>query len=414
MARARPSAKTSNRPSRTRRRPQPTQPLTGYRVVELAHHLAGPLAGQHLGDFGADVVKVETLEGEDWRRWGRTSPAGDSQLYLAINRNKRSLSVDIGSPEGRGVLDRVLASADVLLTNFAPAVLRELKIDAPRLARRYPRLIVCSLSGFGTKGPDVDRRAFDLIVGGETGLLQLPEGVPAPLISAAPIADTGGALMLAYGIALALLHRERTGRAQAVETALVSAAIALQAHRFIWLDGEAAPDMTPPRTIFYRAYATADGFVTVAVIAARLWKRLCTALGFDHLLEDERFASWAKSSEWQGQLRETLEARFRTKSTDEWLKILIAAGVPAGRVQWGAAVFEHPQLIANGVVMRSRHPRAGGMRTMGFPLQLRGTPARLRHAAPALGADSRRLLVELGYRPAEVARLVEAKVVRAT
>jgi formyl-CoA transferase len=383
-------------------------------VVELAHHLAGPLAGQHLGDFGADVVKVETLEGEDWRRWGRPSPAGDSQLYLAINRNKRSLSVDIGAPEGRGVLDRLLASADVLLTNFAPAVLRELKMDAPRLARRYPKLIVCSLSGFGSKGPDVDRRAFDLIVGGETGLLQLPQGVPAPLISAAPIADTGGALMLAYGIALALLHRERTGRAQAVETALVSAAIALQAHRFIWLDGEAAPDMMPPRTIFYRAYATADGFVTVAVIAARLWKRLCTALGFEHLLADPRYASWAKAPEWQEELRETLEARFRTRTTEEWLKVLIAAGVPAGRVQWGAPVFEHPQLTANGVVMRSRHPRAGSMRTMGFPLQLRGTPARLRHPAPALGADSRRLLGELGYRPAQVARLVAAKVVRAT
>ena len=400
--------------SRPRRRPASAQPLTGYRVVELAHHLAGPLAGQHLGDFGADVVKVETLEGEDWRRWGRTAPGGDSQLYLAINRNKRSLSVDIGTPQGRRVLDRLLASADVLLTNFAPAVLQELKMDASRLARRYPRLIVCSLSGFGTKGPEVDRRAFDLIVGGETGLLQLPEGVPAPLISAAPIADTGGALMLAYGIALALLHRERTGRAQAVETALVSAAIALQAHRFIWLDGEAAPDMMPPKTIFYRAYATADGFVTVAVIAARLWKRLCTALGFEQLLADPKYASWAKSPEWQPELRERLEARFRTKTTDEWLKILIAAGVPAGRVQWGAPVFEHPQLTANSVVMRSRHPRAGGMRTMGFPLQLRRTPARLRHPAPALGADSERLLGELGYTSAQVARLVQAKVVRVT
>ena len=407
-------ARARKRITDSRRRPAPPQPLRGYRVVELAHHLAGPLAGQHLGDFGADVVKVETLEGEDWRRWGRPAPGGDSQLYLAINRNKRSLSVDIGAPDGRRVLDRLLASADVLLTNFAPAVLKELKMAAPRLARRYPRLVVCSLSGFGTKGPETDRRAFDLIVGGETGLLQLPEGVAAPLITAAPIADTGGALMLAYGIALALLHRERTGRAQAVETALVSAAIALQAHRFIWLDGEAAPDMMPPKTIFYRAYATADGFVTVAVIAARLWKRLCAALGFEELLADPRYAAWAKASEWQADLREKLEARFRTKTTDEWLKILIAAGVPAGRVQWGAPVFEHPQLTANGVVMRSRHPRAGGMRTMGFPLHLGRTPARLRHPAPALGADSRDVLGELGYTSAQVARLVQAKVVRAT
>jgi crotonobetainyl-CoA:carnitine CoA-transferase CaiB-like acyl-CoA transferase len=382
-------------------------------VVELAHHLAGPLAAMHLADFGADVVKVETLEGEDWRRWGRPSPAGDSQLYLAINRNKRSLSLDTGSREGRAVLDRLLAGADVLLTNYAPAVLRELGLDVRRLGRRHPKLIVCSLSAFGTRGPEAERRAFDMIVGGEVGLLQHPEGTPAPLISSAPIADTGGALMLAYGVALALLHRERTGRAQAVESALINAAVALQAHRFIWLDGEAAPDMTPPRSIFYRAWATADGFITAGVIARRLWERLCKALGLDALLTDPRYASWARSSEWQAELRETLEARFRERSTDEWLKILVAAGVPAGRVQWGAPVFEHPQLVANDVVMHTRDRRAGGYRGMGFPLKLSRSPARLRHHAPALGAHTRRILAELGYAPAQVRRLLTARAARA-
>ena len=388
-------------------------PLSGYRVVELAHHLAGPLGAMHLGDFGADVVKVETLEGEDWRRWGRASPAGDSQLFLAISRNKRSLSLDFTTREGRAVFDRLLASADVLLTNYQPGVLRSMKLDARTLARRFPRLIVCSMSGFGTRGPDPDRRAFDIIVGGETGLLLLPDGMPAPLINAAPVADTAGALMLAYGVALALLHRERTGRAQAVETSLINACIALQAHRFIWLDGEAAPDMTPPRTIMYRAYATADGFVTVAVIAERLWRRLCKALGFDGLADDPRYADWAKVAEWQPQLRERFEARFRERTTDEWLSVLIAAGVPAGRVQWGAPVFDHPALVANGAVMRTRHPRAGAMRTIGFPIALRATPARLRRHAPALGADSRAVLGDLGYSPAEIRRLVASKTVRA-
>jgi formyl-CoA transferase len=380
----------------------------------MAHHLAAPLAAMHLGDFGADVVKVEGPEGEDWRRWGRPSPAGDSQLFLAVNRNKRSLSLDLGRPDGRAALERLLASADVLLTNYAPGALRELGLDARSLRRRHPRLIVCALSGFGARGGGAGRRAFDLIVGGETGLLLLPEGVSAPVVNAAPIADTAGALMLAYGVALALLHRERTGRAQTAEAALAGAAIALQAHRFFWLDGDAAPDLRPPRTVLYRAYATADGFVTVAAIAERLWQRLCRALGLESLLADPRYTPWARLVERQDELRETLEARFRARTTDEWLTVLVDAGVPAGRVQWGAAVFEHPQLRASGIVMRARDPRAGAYRGMGFPLRLDATPPRLRRPAPALGADSRAVLREAGLSGREIASLVRAGVVRAT
>jgi crotonobetainyl-CoA:carnitine CoA-transferase CaiB-like acyl-CoA transferase len=395
-----------------RRRP-PKLPLEGYRVVEMAHHLAAPLAAMHLADFGADVVKVESLEGEDWRRWGRPSPAGDSQLYLAVNRNKRSLSLDIGRPEGRRVLERLLAGADVLLTNYATPRLRALRLDARALARRHRRLIVCALSAFGSRGPDVDRRAFDIVVGGETGLLlPHPDGVSAPLVNAAPIADTGSALMLAYGVALALLARERGARAQAVETALIGACIALQAHRFIWLEGDPAPETSPPPMAMYRAYPTADGFITVAAIAERLWQRLCHALGLPALLTDPRYTPWANLYARRAELIPVLEARFRTRTTDEWLKALTEAGVPAGRVNAGARVFEHPQLAANGVAVTRRDPRAGRLRAMGFPLRLHATPARLRHHPPALGADSRAILAELGYRPAEVRRLLEAGVVR--
>jgi crotonobetainyl-CoA:carnitine CoA-transferase CaiB-like acyl-CoA transferase len=379
----------------------------------MAHHLAAPLAAMHLGDFGADVVKVESLEGEDWRRWGRPSPSGDSQLYLAINRNKRSLSVDINTREGRAVLDRLLGSADVFLTNYAPAVLRELKLEPARLRRRYPRLIACALSAFGTRGPDVDRRAFDLIVSGETGLLFKPAGVPAPLVNTAPIADTMSAQMLAYGVALALLHRERTGRAQAVESALINATIALQAHRFIWLDGDPEPDLAPPRhSILYRAWATADGFVTVAVISRRLFQRLCRAVGFDDVLADPRYADWSKVSVWQADLAGRFEQRFREKTTEEWVRILGDAGVPSGRVQSGAAVFAHPQLVANEVVLHVRHPRAGGYRAIGFPLKLSGTPGRIRRHAPPLGADTRAVLADLGYSSAVIRALIAGRVVR--
>lgn len=396
----------------TRRRP-PKLPLEGYRVVELAHHLAAPLAAMYLADFGADVVKVESLEGEDWRRWGRVSPAGDSQLYLAVNRNKRSLSLDIGRPEGRRVLERLLTRSDVLLTNYAPQMLRQLKLNAGALARRYPRLIVCALSAFGTRGPDAHRRAFDIVVSGETGLLlPHPDGVSAPLVNAAPIADTSSALMLAYGVALALLARERGARAQAVETALINACIALQAHRFIWLDGDPAPETSPPPMAMYRAYPTADGFITVAAIAERLWRRLCKAVGVEALLDDPRYTLWANVYARRGELIAVLEERFRTRTTEEWLKVLIEAGVPAGRVNTGARVFAHPQLLANGVAVTRRDPRAGRLRTMGFPLRLGATPARLRRHPPALGADSPAVLRELGYRSRERRRLLEAGVVR--
>ena len=377
----------------------------------MAHHLSAPLASMYLADFGADVVKVETLEGEDWRRWGRPSPAGMSQLFLAVNRNKRSLSLDYRGVEGRAVLDRLLGSADVLLTNFAPEMLTALKLDARRLARRYPRLVVAALAGFGARGPDAGRRAFDIVVSGETGLLLYPEGASAPLVNAAPMTDTAGALMVALGVTLALLHRERGGRAQAVETALANVAIALQAHRFIWLEGDAAPELNPPRMTVYGAYATKDGFITVAVLAERLWERLCRALGLDRVLTDPRYTPWPNLVARQAELRGEVEACFKMRTTDEWLALLIPAGVPAGRVSWGAEVFDHRQLNLNGAIMRIRHPKAGPMRTMGFPLRLAATPARLRRHAPALGADTRAVLRELGYPSREIARLIQANAV---
>lgn len=391
----------------------PALPLEGFRVVELAHHLAGPLATMYLADFGADVVKVEPPEGDDWRRWGRPSPAGMSQLFLAVNRNKRSIAIDLNVPEGRAVLDRLLKSADVLLTNYGPAILRKLGLDA-RGRRRYRRLIVASLSAFGSRGPQAGRRAFDIVVAGETGLLHPhPDGRSAPLVPSAPVADTAGALMVAYGVALALLQRQRGGRAQTVETALVNVPIALQAHRFIWLEGEPAPPLTIPALALYGAYATRDGYITIAVIAERLWTRLCGALGLDALLSDPRYTPWARLLERQEELRPLLQERLRTRTTDEWLDTLVPAGVPAGRVDWGSRIFEHPQLRANGVVKTVRHPRAGRMTMMGFPLALGTTPARLRRHVPAVGADTRVLLGELGYRPAEVRRLVQGRAVRA-
>lgn len=388
-------------------------PLAGLRVVEMAHHLAAPIAAMHLADFGADVVKVESLEGDDWRRWGPRSPIADSLPFLAVNRNKRSLSLDLGGKAGRSILARLLRGADVFITNYMPEALADLGLEPRRLTRRYPRLVACAVSAFGRTGPDARRRAFDLIVGGETALL-IPHPDPggAPLMSPGAVIDISTSLLVAYGVMLALFHRARTGRGQAIETALVNAGVALQAHRFIWMDADPEPPAGRPQTILYAGYPTRDGFVTVAALAERLWRRLAVAIDLGHLVDDPRYAPWRTFLERQEELRPLLTERFRSRSTDEWLKILIDAGVPAGRVKERRELFADPQLLQNHMVLRTRHPQAGPLRMMGFPVVLSATPARLRVHAPALGRDTRRILGELGYPRQEVARLVARGVVR--
>ncbi len=391
----------------------PRLPLAGIRVVEVAHHLAAPIAAMHLADFGADVVKVESLDGDDWRRWGPRSPIADSQPFLAVNRNKRSLSLDLKSPAGRAVLARLLRRADVFITNYMPEALAELGLDPRRLTRTHRRLVACAVSAFGRTGAGARRRAFDLIVGGETGMLiPHPDGAGAPLVSPGAVIDISTSLLVAYGIMLALFHRERRGRGQAVEIALVNAGITLQAHRFIWMDADPEPPPGRPQTILYGAYPTEDGFVTIAALAERLWRRLCAALGLGHLPDDPRYTPWATFLERQEELRPLLSERFRSRSTGEWLRILTDAGVPAGRVKQRRDLFADPQLLANRMVLRTRHPKAGPLRMMGFPVALSATPARLRVHAPALGRDSRRVLAELGYPREQIARLIADGVVR--
>ncbi len=390
-------------------------PLSGIQVVEIAHHLVGPLTTMYLADLGAEVVKVEPPEGDDWRRrFGPPIPGGtDSRYFVSINRNKRSLALDLGQPEGQAIVQRLAARSDVLVENFTPGVAERLGIGYETLAQINPRLIYCGLSGFGETGPSSHRRAFDIVVEGETGLLTYRPGIDElPLPARVPLNDTAGPMLLAYGIAAALFARERSGRGQKLTTSLLDIAIALQAHRFIWFATEPTPSLTAPKTIVYRVYRTADGFLTLAVLSERLWRRLCQALGLETLFDDPRYSTWEALFQNQESLRPTFEERFQAKPTAEWLEKLQTAGIPCGRVRPGEELFTDPQVEANGMVVELEYAGAGKAKVMGTPLRFRDTPGSIRRSAPAIGEHSEEILGELGYTAREIQQLRQTGVVR--
>jgi crotonobetainyl-CoA:carnitine CoA-transferase CaiB-like acyl-CoA transferase len=392
--------------------------LSGYRVLELAHLVAGPVCGLSLADLGAEVIKVESPGGGDASRAIYGAPPGaDSAVFLVLNRNKRSLALDLAKPEGLAIFHRLVERADVVLEAYRGGVAERLAIDYPRLASLNPRLVYCSLSAFGPDGPWRHKPGVDMLVQALSGLMSVT-GEPdrGPALVGAPLIDTIGGLLAGQGIVTALLHRERTGEGQRLDISLLAGALLAQASRLpvYWAHGEVPSRQGGGHALLapFQAFGTRDGHVYVAVWVERLWAPFCRAIGREGLAGDPRFATNEDRLRRRAELTALLEPVFREATVREWMARLEAEDVLCAPVNGYPDVEHDPQIRASGLLIEQDHPRAGRLKTLAPAVRFERTPARVRSAAPGLGEHTDQVLAELGVEPREVARLREAGIVR--
>jgi formyl-CoA transferase len=365
--------------------------------------------------MGADVIKVEPPGGEDMRR-GAAGRNGHSGTFLTMNRSKRGIVVDLKKPEGVEIVHRLVKTADVFVQNYRPGAAKRLRVDWDDLRPLNPRLIYCSISGFGATGPYAPRGGYDLIAQGMSGIMSVTgdeDGAPAK--SGVPIADLAAGLFGAYGILCALEHRARTGEGQFVETSLLEAALALTVWESTeyWVTGRAPRPLGSAHRLVapYQALRASDGWFTVGANNDKLFDAFCRAIERPDLARDPRFARSRERMRHRAALIPEIEKTTAGGTRRHWLARLDAAGVPAGPINTYPEALADPHTLARGMVVDLEHPGAGPIKALGVPVKLSDTPGAVDRAAPLLGQDTAAILTELGYSDAEQRALAERRVV---
>ena len=373
--------------------------LEHLKVLDLTIHLSGPYCAMVLADHGADVVKVERPDGGDDMR--RTPPftGGESAPFMLWNRNKRSVALDLKSAGGLATFKAMAAVADVVIESFKPGAADRLGIGYGALSALNPRLVCCSISGFGQTGPYAPRGGFDLIAAGMSGLMSIngPAGGP-PFRIPIPITDLGAGLNGAIGILVALAARERTGRGQHVDTSLFESGLSLGVYEAagVFATGEVPGRLGQGHrgSAPYQLFPTADGYMTIGCANDRFWTLTCEILGCPHLAGDPRFATKPDRVKNVTALVEALAPYFKRETTAHWCGKLEAAGVPAGPVMNHVEALSDPHCLARGMVQEVEHPAAGRMKTLGVPVKLSETGGTVRRPAPMLGEHTGEVLAE--------------------
>ena len=385
--------------------------LEGVKVLDLTQIMAGPYCTMTLADMGADVVKIEKPNGgDDTRRMGPPFIEGESAAFLGINRNKRSVVVDLRSDDGREIVLDMARRYDILVENFRPGSLERMGLGYERVREINPAMIYCTISGFGGTGPYARRGGFDLVAQGMSGLMSVtghPDSAPTKI--GVPVCDLNAGMFAALGILTAYISRLKTGQGQQVDTSLLEGGIAYTfwESAMYFATGESpGPKGSAHRlTAPYQAFETSDGYVNVGAANQANWERLCAAIGRDELASDPRFAEPRDRMDNLDELTATLEETFSRKPSDHWLNALEAAGVPAGPIYDLGQVYEDPQVRARQMIVETDHPVAGQISNIGIPVKLSETPGRFQRPAPTLGQHTDEVLRELGRTDAEIADL---------
>jgi crotonobetainyl-CoA:carnitine CoA-transferase CaiB-like acyl-CoA transferase len=392
-------------------------PLAGLRVIDCSTVLAGPYCTMLLGDLGAEVIKIEPPDGDATRAWGPpwvgpADPEGQrtAAYYLAINRNKRGLRLDLKTPEGAAILRQLLTEGDVLVENARVGGFARLGFDDTTLEDINPRLVHLAISGYGTTGPAATRPGYDFVIQAASGLMSIT-GAPdaeggGPTKVGVAISDVVSGMLGAVSVLAALVGRERangptSGRGQRVDISLLGATLASLVNQAqnAFVTGVAPGRLgnAHPNIVPYETFATADGAIAIAVGSARQWPRLCAALGVEVLVADPRFTTNGDRVERRGELRQILAERFAERSTADWLAALDVAEIPCGPIYDVVEAFASPEAVELGMTVEQEHPAWGVIRQVGIPFRLAATPATIRTAPPSLGEDTDAILTELGY-----------------
>ncbi len=372
---------------------QPKGPLDGIKVLDLSRVLAGPWCAMVLGDLGADVIKIESPEGDDLRHFGPPFEKGESAYFMVAGRNKRSVVADMKTDEGQALVRRLAVQADILVENFREGTLEKFGLGAADIRKENPGLIVCSISGYGRTGQMSTRAGYDFVIQAESGLMSIiGDETQEPMKVGAAVTDIVAGQYATQGVLAALYHRERTGEGQDVDISLLDGAVTLlanQAAAYLMTGkrpkrlGNDHPTVCP-----YRPFVTGDYPIAIAIGANRQFRKLAKVLGMPDMADDPRFATNPSRVENREALYDVLEAAFKTRGRDEWLADLHAEGLPAGALRSVDQVMEAPELAERDMVVEVDHSTIGPLRIVGSPIKLSKSPTSIRLAPRPLGADN--------------------------
>ena len=396
-----------------------TGPLDGLKVIDLSHIMAGPACTMLLADMGADVIKVEKIPGgEDARRMVPPTIGDESAAFLIMNRNKRGIALNLKTEEGRGILSRLLKDADVLIENYRRGTMEKMGFGYDALHALNPKLIYCSISGFGRTGPYADRGGFDLVAQGMSGLMRITGEGPGspPMKVGPPVTDITAGILACVGVLAALHARESSGQGQMVDTSLFEAGIThTYWHSAIcFATGQAPGPMgtAHPLNAPYQAFPASDGWVTVGAANQENWLRLLEALGAPELRADPRFANNGDRMRNLSALVDVLTPLFKRRTVADWQRRLEESGVPAGPVLDIGEMHADPQALAREMIVETLHPTAEKVKAIGLPIKFSDTPGGVRRAAPVFGQHTQEVLREHGYSDAEIEQMAAQGVIQ--